>query len=79
MITLTMSIAIRIQDQYGDAYHRFRQDKKLKFYHQGTVAVDVHLQDRQLSLEVTLLQAAVLEAFAKRGQWKMILNDLKVK
>jgi anaphase-promoting complex subunit 2 len=58
----------RIQNQYADAYHRFRQDKKLKFYHQGTVAIEVQLQDRQLSLEVTILQASVLEAFAKRGQ-----------
>ena len=61
-------MTLRIQNQYGDAYHRFRQDKKLKFYRQGTVAVEVQLQDRRLNLEVTLLQAAVLEAFAKRGQ-----------
>lgn len=58
----------RLQNQYADAFHRFRQDKKLKFYHQGTVTVDVQLQDRQLSLEVTILQASVLEAFAKRGR-----------
>ncbi|GHJ88400.1 hypothetical protein NliqN6_4802 [Naganishia liquefaciens] len=58
----------KIQNQYGDAYHRFRQDKKLKFYRQGTVAVEVQLQDRRLNLEVTLLQAAVLEAFAKRDR-----------
>lgn len=61
------SSVVRIQNRYGDAYHRFRQDKKLKFYHQGTVAIEVQLQDRRLNLEVTLLQAAVLEAFAKRG------------
>ncbi|KAJ9109869.1 hypothetical protein QFC19_001848 [Naganishia cerealis] len=58
----------KIQERYGHAYHKFRQDKKLKFYHQGTVNMAVHLGDRELELEVTLLQAAVLETFAKRGK-----------
>ncbi|KAJ9112443.1 hypothetical protein QFC20_002231 [Naganishia adeliensis] len=56
----------KMQDQYANAYHKFRQDKKLKFYHQGTVVIEVQLQDRRLEVEVTLLQAAVLEAFSKQ-------------
>lgn len=58
----------RIQQNYGHAYHKFRQDKKLKFYHQGTVIIAVQLGDRELELEVTLLQAAVLEAFSKKSE-----------
>ncbi|KAJ9106284.1 hypothetical protein QFC21_001429 [Naganishia friedmannii] len=57
----------KIQQNYGYAYHKFRQDKKLKFYHQGTVVITVQLGDRELELEVTLLQAAVLEAFSKKS------------
>lgn len=69
-----------MQDQYANAYHKFRQDKKLKFYHQGTVVIEVQLQDRRLELEVTLLQAAVLEAFSKQGlslhvTWTTICSD----
>lgn len=69
-----------MQDQYANAYHKFRQDKKLKFYHQGTVVIEVQLQDRCLELEVTLLQAAVLEAFSKQGlclhvTWTTICSD----
>lgn len=65
----------RMQDEYANAYHQFRQDKKLRFYHQGTVAIEVHLQDRRLELEVTLLQAAILEAFSKRGQFPFVTRD----
>lgn len=63
----------RIQENYGHAYHKFRQDKKLKFYHQGTVVISVRLGDRELELEVTLLQAAVLEAFSKKSKRAPIL------
>lgn len=53
-----------IQEQYAKQFTTFKPDKKLRWLpHLGTVSMEVKLEDRTVSAEVTPLEAAVLEHF----------------
>ena len=50
--------------QYHSKFARTKQDKKLQWLFQlGTVELEIELKDRTLSLEVTPLQAYIVECF----------------
>ena len=52
---------------YHHDFNDRKPDKKLKWLWQlGTVELDIQLKDRKLSLEVSPLQAAVAELFARK-------------
>lgn len=58
----------RLQEDYICSFGKVKQDKHLKFFNMlGTVQLTVELQDRTTDMEVTPLQATVLDAFSKRG------------
>ena len=53
---------------YETEYSKIKRGRKLAWMdHLGTVEVEIELADREISLEVTPLQATVLYAFEDRG------------
>jgi len=55
-------------DMYENEYSKIKRGRKLHWMdHLGTVEVDIELADREISLEVTPLQATVLYAFEDHG------------
>ncbi|KAK4055575.1 hypothetical protein OIV83_000121 [Microbotryomycetes sp. JL201] len=67
----------RAQQEYDRAFRSNRPDKKLRWLPQlGTVNVTVQLKDRELTLDVTPLQAAVLELFSTQETWTT--DDLSI-
>lgn len=59
----------RCQLDYEQTYVRSRPDKKLRWLPQlGSVNITVELTDRALTLDVTPLQASIIELFTSQGQ-----------
>jgi anaphase-promoting complex subunit 2 len=62
---------LELQEQfniYEIEYARIKRGRKLAWMdHLGTVEVEIELADREISLEVTPLQASVLYAFENHG------------
>jgi anaphase-promoting complex subunit 2 len=66
----SLTMLIRLQEDYICSFGKVKQDKHLKFFNMlGTIQLTVDLQDRTIDVEVTPLQATVLDAFSKRGMW----------
>ena len=58
----------RLQETYAKEYTAFKPDKKLSWLpHLGTVKLDVELDDRTISADVTPLEAAFIELFSTTG------------
>jgi anaphase-promoting complex subunit 2 len=54
--------------EYESEYAKIKRGRKLAWMdHLGTIELDVELEDRNVSIEATPLQAAVLYAFQERG------------
>lgn len=70
MTTMKLKLPKRLrnlQSSYEQAYHVFKQDKHLRwFQNQGTVVLELELQDRSLEVVATPLQAAVIDSFARK-------------
>ncbi|MBW0483948.1 hypothetical protein O181_023663 [Austropuccinia psidii MF-1] len=61
---------VELQKQFEKAYTLQKVDRRLRWFPQlGSLELDVELQDRTLSLEVTPLQASVIELFATADVW----------
>ena len=64
-----MLIDFRLQEMYAKEYTTFKPDKKLAWMpHLGTVKLDVELDDRTVSVDVTPLEAAFIELFSTKGE-----------
>ncbi|SCZ98465.1 BZ3500_MvSof-1268-A1-R1_Chr7-1g09159 [Microbotryum saponariae] len=60
----------RAQREYDQAFTALKPEKKLRWLPQlGTINITVDLRDRSLTLDVTPLQASVLEVFQLRTIW----------
>jgi anaphase-promoting complex subunit 2 len=67
-LTLPVGLADHFQ-AYENEYSKIKRGRRLTWLHQlGTVEVDIELVDRQISMEVTPLQATVLYAFEEHGR-----------
>jgi anaphase-promoting complex subunit 2 len=57
-----------IRNRYESAYARMKPDKKLRWLPQlGSVSMELELADRKIEIEVTPLQAAIIELFSEKG------------
>lgn len=64
-----------IQSNYDKTFTRLKPDKKLRWLPQlGTINITVALSDRSLTLDVTPLQASLLELFTKEGSFIFLLS-----
>ena len=55
---------------YANAFHHFKPDKHLRWLqHLGTADITVSLKDRELRLQVTTLQASLIELFEGEEAW----------
>lgn len=66
----------RLAKQYQKAFTKLKPEKRLEWLPAlGSISLEIVLEDRKLELEVTPLQAAVLELFDARGQsWVQTSN-----
>lgn len=61
---------ISVQAQYEAAFHHFKPDKRLRWLQEmGKVSVRLELEDRVVAVDVTPLQAAVVELFEGQDRW----------
>lgn len=59
----------RYQEEYAKRFSDFKPDRKIRFISNlGTVTLELELSDRTLSVEVTPLQAAMIDLFSERGK-----------
>jgi hypothetical protein len=66
---LILQLSFSMQDKYMKAFHKVKQDKHIRFFSSlGSISLTLEFEDRTLDLEVTPLQATVLDAFQKRGK-----------
>lgn len=64
--------AVRIQEAYQKEFTTFKPDKKLVWMsHLGTVSLDIELDDRTVSAEVTPVEAALIELFSQKGPYSL--------
>lgn len=67
-ICILMRLPLSAQAEYQRAFRTYKPDKKLRWLPQlGSVDLTIDLKDRSLSLQVTPLQASVLELFNQQG------------
>ncbi|KZS92899.1 hypothetical protein SISNIDRAFT_474501 [Sistotremastrum niveocremeum HHB9708] len=67
-----------IQENYGRGFSAFKPDKRLRWLpHLGEVHLDVELSDRTVSVEVSPLEAAIIELFSSKPVWSM--DEISVK
>ncbi|TCD66611.1 hypothetical protein EIP91_001120 [Steccherinum ochraceum] len=60
----------QLQEIYAKEYTTFKPDKRLLWLpHLGTVKLDVELDDRTVSADVTPLEAAFVELFSSKDTW----------
>lgn len=68
---------VRLQEEYAQEFTKFKPDKKLQWLnHLGTVQLDIELEDRNVSVEVPPLEAAVIELFSEKCRSKVASNEL---
>jgi len=64
-------IPSELQRQFGEyslEYAKIKRGRKLAWLdHLGTVEIEVELEDRQITLEVSPIQAVVLQVFEEDG------------
>ena len=59
----------RLQQDYQKRFQTLKPDKRLRWVpNVGTVELSIELDDRTLDLEVTPLQAAIVELFQRQGR-----------
>ncbi|SCV70983.1 BQ2448_3745 [Microbotryum intermedium] len=71
----------RAQWEYDQAFTGLKPEKKLRWLPQlGTINITVDLRDRSLTLDVTPLQASVLEVFQSQTVWtaESIGDELRI-
>lgn len=78
---------VELQKSFEQAYGRLKVDRRLRWIPQlGTVELEIELEDRVLSVEVTTLQASVIELFEEKETWTIgglaerlnLTNDLSL-
>ncbi|OCH91244.1 hypothetical protein OBBRIDRAFT_887137 [Obba rivulosa] len=69
--TLTMPGQLKeLQDEYSKQYTTFKPDKRLRWLPQlGSIKLELTLQDRTVSADVSLLEAAFIELFSEKDIW----------
>ncbi|KAG0145209.1 hypothetical protein CROQUDRAFT_64206 [Cronartium quercuum f. sp. fusiforme G11] len=61
---------IELQKSFENAYSQLKVDRRLRWMTQlGTVELDIELEDRMVSVEVSTLQASVIELFELQDTW----------
>lgn len=67
----TLILPQELQDQfmeYDNEYAKIKRGRKLAWLdHLGTVEIEVELADREVTMEVSPLQACILYAFENNG------------
>ncbi|KAG9012906.1 hypothetical protein FRB94_004716 [Tulasnella sp. JGI-2019a] len=65
----------KYQEEYAKRFSEFKPDRKIRFIpNLGTVSLELELQDRTLNVEVTPLQAAIVDCFSSQDTW--IVDEL---
>ncbi|KAG8958521.1 hypothetical protein FRC03_009040 [Tulasnella sp. 419] len=60
----------KLQESYARRFNTHKPDRKVRFMSNvGTVSLNIELSDRTLDLDVTPLQAAVIELFSAKDIW----------
>jgi anaphase-promoting complex subunit 2 len=75
------------QAKYEAAFHHFKPDKHLRWLQEmGKVSVRLELEDREVAVDVTPLQAAVVELFEGKDRWsedelmrKLTIDELSLR
>ncbi|KAJ8481473.1 hypothetical protein ONZ45_g15310 [Pleurotus djamor] len=59
-----------LQTQYEAEFNKFKPDKRLRWLsHLGTINITLELEDRDLTVDVLPLEAAVIELFSQKDEW----------
>ena len=62
-----------IQQEYLKEFSTFKPDKRLRWLPQlGSVQLEIELEDRKLDLQVSPLEAAIVELFSEQGLRRFI-------
>lgn len=60
----------QVQTEYETAFHHFKPDKRLRWLQEmGKVTITLELEDREVTVDATPLQAAVAELFEGQARW----------
>lgn len=63
----------RLTKQYEQSFAKWKPEKRLEWVPTlGSVTLEITLQDRVIEVEVTPLQAAVLETFDQKGELRVL-------
>jgi anaphase-promoting complex subunit 2 len=64
-------------NEYANEYAKIKRGRKLAWLdHLGTVEIEIELEDREVTVEASPAQAAILYAFEDHGRMYFFLADL---
>jgi anaphase-promoting complex subunit 2 len=67
-VSLLIEFCFRIQEDYIKRYIAFKPDKRLRWLPRlGQVDLEIELQDRKFAVQVTPLQASIIELLQDKG------------